>query len=337
MAATHLLVANPTAQSGKNAARIDRALDAFKSAGRACELLPTLPDGATIDAVRDAVDKGPYLVVVSMGGDGTFREVASGVLASGRREEVALGMLPTGTANDQGRSFGLEAADESLAGNVEVVVRARETRLDAGRVTALTDEGKVLAETTFFDSLGWGLSARTLLARNADRRFVEATPVLREVYRDKLVYAGAFLRTFLESYVVDDAFTATVVADGIHHELTGLTDLIVKATRVYGGAWVFDRASQHDDGLFEVVPFRGKLDWTSKAIVDLDGNPISEQALNAIGVEHSKPFRASRLDFSFVHSPGGATPAAQIDGEEFCATPRAHVEVVARALRLIVP
>jgi diacylglycerol kinase family enzyme len=308
MAATHLLVANPTAQSGKNAARIDRALDAFKSAGRACELLPTLPDGATIDAVRDAVDKGPYLVVVSMGGDGTFREVASGVLASGRREEVALGMLPTGTANDQGRSFGLEAADESLAGNVEVVVRARETRLDAGRVTALTDEGKVLAETTFFDSLGWGLSARTLLARNADRRFVEATPVLREVY-----------------------------ADGIHHELTGLTDLIVKATRVYGGAWVFDRASQHDDGLFEVVPFRGKLDWTSKAIVDLDGNPISEQALNAIGVEHSKPFRASRLDFSFVHSPGGATPAAQIDGEEFCATPRAHVEVVARALRLIVP
>ena len=68
------------------------------------------------------------------------------------------------------------------------------------------------------------------------------------------------------------AFTAEIVADGQRHELTGLTDLIVKGTRVYAGAWVFDRTSAHDDGMFEVVPFRGKRDWASKAIVDLEGN-----------------------------------------------------------------
>ena len=35
-----------------------------------------------------------------MGGDGTFREVAAGLFTSAAREKVALGMLPTGTAND---------------------------------------------------------------------------------------------------------------------------------------------------------------------------------------------------------------------------------------------
>jgi diacylglycerol kinase family enzyme len=337
MAATHLLVGNPTAQSGKNAARIERARTALEGAGASCELLPTLPRGATIEAVTRALDSGPYRVVIAMGGDGTFREVASGLLESTRARDVPLAMLPTGTANDQGRSFGLEASDESLEYNVGVIVAGRETHLDAGVVTAMTREGAVVDRGFFFDSLGWGISARTLAARNEDRKVVEATPVLREVYRDKLVYAGALLRTFLESYVTDDAFKATVVADGEEHELLLLTDLIVKGTRIYGGAWVFDRASRHDDGLFEVVPFRGKLDWTSKAIVDHEDNPITEEMLNSIGVEHSKPFRGSHIELAFEYPPQGARPAAQIDGEEFVATDRAKVEVLPRALRLIVP
>jgi diacylglycerol kinase family enzyme len=267
-----------------------------------------------------------------MGGDGTFREVASGLLESGRAADVTMAMLPTGTANDQGRSFGLEAGDASLDRNLDVIVAARETRLDAGRMT--TPGGAAW----FFDSAGWGISARVLRARNEDRALVdEHAPLLKPLYRDHVVYAGALLRVFLESYAVDDAFTAEVEADGRRVTLDGLTDLIVKNTRVYGGAWVFDRTSRHDDGLFEVVPFRGKLDWTSKAIVDLDGNPITEEMLNAIGVEHSHPFRAARLSLRLRWPAGGAAPAAQIDGEEHPASDHATIEVVPRAIRLIVP
>ena len=119
--------------------------------------------------------------------------------------------------------------------------------------------------------------------------------------------------------------------------LDGVSDLIIKNTRVYGGAWVLDRGSRHDDGQFELVPFRGKRDWTSKAIVDLDGNPITEEMLNAIGVEHSKPVRASRFELAFEAPEGGAPLAAQIDGEELPASPRVVIEVVPRALRLVVP
>jgi len=332
MTATHLLVGNPTAQSGKNAERIHRAVRGLAAGGVTCDVLATLPGGATIPAVAERLRAGVYRCVVAMGGDGTFREVASGLLDSGRAEDVAMGMLPTGTANDQGRSFGLEAGDAALDDNLRVVIGGHETRLDAGRLHA---NGR---PAWFFDSAGWGISARVLRARNEDRAIVdEQAPILKALYRDHLVYAGALVRVFLESYVVDDTFGADVEVDGRPMRLEGLTDLIVKGTRVYGGAWVFDRTSRPDDGLFEVVPFRGKLDWTSKAIVDLDGNPVTEDMLNAIGVEHSRPFRASRLTLRFTWPKGGAAPAAQIDGEEAPPSDEVTIEVVPRALRLVVP
>ena len=331
MTATHLLVGNPTAQSGKNAERIERAVRGLSAAGVGCDVLPTLPGGATIAAVAERLRSGAYRCVVAMGGDGTFREVASGLLDSGRAEDVAMGMLPTGTANDQGRSFGLDAGDAALDDNVRVVVVGRETRLDAGRLRTAGPPA------WFFDSAGWGISARVLRARNEDRAAVdEYAPALKALYRDQLVYAGALLRVFLESYVVDDTFAVEVEADGRSSSLVGLTDLIVKGTRVYGGAWVLDRTSRHDDGLFEVVPFQGKLDWTSKAIVDLDGNPVTEALLNSIGVEHSHPFRASRLSLRFTWPTGGVSPAAQLDGEETPATDSALIEVVPRVIRLVV-
>ena len=176
-----------------------------------------------------------------------------------------------------------------------------------------------------------------LAQRNVDRKVVEGLGPLKELYRDQAVYAGAFLRTFLESYVVDDKLRVTGTLDGVPFELDGLTDLIVKNTRVYAGAWVFDTTSRHDDGLFELVPFQGKRDWASKAIVDIDGNPITEAMLNEVGIEHSKLARASKMDFT-IHAPeGGAKLAAQIGGEEWPASEHVQIEVRARALRLLVP
>jgi diacylglycerol kinase family enzyme len=329
--ATHLLVGNPTAQSGKNKERIDRALELLEQAGIAAELLPTLPEGKTIGAVRDALGNGAFDVVIAMGGDGTFREVAAGLVTSSARDRTAMAMLPTGTANDQGKSFGLEATPEALARNVDVIRAAHETKLDAGIIEAGSRKDH------FFDSAGWGLSARVLAQRNADRKVVETLGPVKELYRDHAVYAGAFLKTFLESYVKGDKLDVHAVLDGKAVEIDGLTDLIVKNTRVYAGAWVFDKTATHDDGAFELIPFRGKRDWASKAIVDLDGNPLTEAMLNQIGVEHSKPLRASTMKLELRAPAGGAALAAQIDGEEWIAEPNVTITVIARALRLIVP
>lgn len=332
--ATHLLVGNPTAQSGKNQERIERAIALFRASGIDPILLPTLPAGGTIAAVRQALETTPEVeVIIAMGGDGTFREVAAGLFTSTARERVALGMLPTGTANDQGKSFGLEATPDALARNVEVIRDAHETRLDVGVYWA----GDATTPNYFFDSAGWGLSARVLAQRNRDRAFVETLGPLKELYRDHAVYAGAFLKTFLESYVIDDKLRVEATLDGKPLVLDGLTDLVVKNTKVYAGAWVFDRTSQHDDGAFELVPFRGKRDWASKAIVDLDGNPVTEAMLNEIGIEHSKPIRASKIELRIFDPPGGSPLAAQLDGEEWPADPHVRIEVAARGIRLLIP
>ena len=337
---THLLVGNPTAQSGKNQERIDRAIALLRDTRVDAMLLPTLPKGGTIAAVRRALEADPAIeVVIAMGGDGTFREVASGLFGSSAKDRVALGMLPTGTANDQGKSFGLEATPEALARNVSVIVARNETRLDVGEYRAADSASDLSAAAPdhFFDSAGWGLSARVLAQRNRDRAVVETLGPLKELYRDQAVYAGALLRTFLESYVIDDKLRVEATLDGRPVVLDGLTDLVVKNTRIYAGAWVFDRTSRHDDGAFELVPFRGKRDWTSKALVDLQDNPITEEMLNEIGVEHSRPIRASRFELALHDPDGGAPLAAQLDGEEWPAHRHVRIDVVRGGIRLIVP
>jgi len=332
-----LLVANPTAQSGRNAERIARAGQLLDAAGLRHTLLPTLPSGGTIGAVRDALSRGDWSMVVAMGGDGTFSEVARGLHASGRAEQVPLGMLPTGTANDQGKSFGLSSDPADLARNVRVLSAGHETRLDAGRLTALDAHGSVVTEALFFDSAGWGLSPRVLALRNEDRRAIEQMPVVREVFRDHLVYAGALMRTFAASYVEDDRFAARVETEGGVQRWEELSDLVVKGTRIYGGMWVVDPTSRHDDGLFEVVPFAGRRDWLSKAMVHLEPTGALSSALEGVGVTHSRGVRAGHITLRFDTRAGALPLAAQIDGEEFPATAEARIEVLPRVLRLVVP
>jgi diacylglycerol kinase family enzyme len=338
-APTHLLVANPAAQSGRNAGRIDRALRALAAVGIRTRLLPTLPDGGTVAAVREALDRDGHRCVIAMGGDGTFREVAQGLFESARREEVALAMLPSGTANNHGRSFGIEAKGSALERNVRVITAGRETRLDVGNLHMMSGTGETVARATFVDSVGWGIGARVIARRNLDRRWLEGKGRLGAIYRDQLVYAGAVLRTVVASRG-DDAFGASVIADGEPREFDRLTELLVKGTRVYAGRWVIDRTSRHDDGLFEVAAFRDKRRWISTAVVDVLGGAVLDAGLRAVGRPPGlllKPFRVSRLVIGFRVPEGSPPPAVQVDGEEFPTSERATIEVVPRAVRLIVP
>lgn len=333
----HLLVGNPTAQSGKNAARITEARRLLDLAGLPHAFVATAPAGGTVRLVADALAANPALdVAVYMGGDGTFAEVAKAILASGRAADVRLGMLPTGTANDQGKSFGLDAGDTDLERNVRVLAAGHEARLDAGRIRAYDHAGATLRDDWFFDSAGWGISPRVLALRNEDRKAIADIPLVRDVWRDQLVYAGALLRTFLASYVDDGKFDVRVTADGVTQEWRGLTNLVVKGTRIYGGLWVFDAAARPDDGKFEVVPFVGKRDWVSKAIVHLDGSGVAAEALAAVGVRQSANLSAATIELEIDEQPGQLVHA-QIDGEEFPSAARIRIDVSACALRLIVP
>jgi len=280
-APTHLLVANPTAQSGRNAARIDAALRLLHSAGIYARVLPTESGGRTTQAVREALETEPYRCVIAMGGDGTFREAAQGLLESARHEEVALGMLPAGTANNHGLSFGLRAAEGALEENVRVLALGHETRLDAGELQAMAESGAKLAAATFFDSVGFGIGAAVIAARNAERQRVRRSPAIAKLYRDKLVYGGALLRTLASSRSAEIEVVASIVADGVTQEPGPLAELLIRGTRVYSGGWVVDPTSRHDDGLFEIFIFPSRGKWLARAAIGLGLGPLVRAGLAA--------------------------------------------------------
>ena len=328
-----VLVANPTAHSGKAADWIRKARALLDEAGVPHRFVATEPEGRTIDRVREAIDDGGARVVIYMGGDGTFAEVAKGIFASHHARDVAMGMLPTGTANDQGKSFGLSAGSGALARNVEVIAAGEVVGCDVGRLVIERGD-RTIHRDLFFDSFSIGLGAASLETRNRDRERVGRIPGLGALYRDQLVYAGAVLQRFVESYVVDIKFDLDAVIDGVVHRLDSILDVIVKNTKIFGGEWVFDPNSDSDDGLFELVPVIGRRDFGTKLLGSLRGSPVGTQDLQQLGFTHAAPISGARFELT-VRSD--KLPAAQCDGEELPAGDRYQIDVVARALRLVVP
>ena len=133
---------------------------------RCRQFVATLPDSGTIGLVRRAIDEDGARRIIYMGGDGTFADVAKGILASVNAHDVAMGMLPTGTANDQGKSFGLRAGPAGFADNVRVIAAGITTVIDVGRIALLDAGDQVARSDLFFDSASIGWGAAVLRTRN---------------------------------------------------------------------------------------------------------------------------------------------------------------------------
>ncbi|MCX5747829.1 MAG: diacylglycerol kinase family protein [Proteobacteria bacterium] len=329
-----ILFGNPTAQSGKAADWIRHARALLDEAGVTHRFIATEPEGRTTEIVRKTIDDDGTRVVIYMGGDGTFAEVAKGILRSAHAAACVMGMLPTGTANDQGKSFGLEAGPGALGKNVEVIAAAETVGCDVGMLE-IERSSKIIHRDMFFDSFSVGLGAASLETRNRDRERVGRIPGLGAIYRDQLVYAGAIFKRFAESYVVDVKFDVDAVLDGRVERFENLLDIIIKNTKIFGGEWVFDANAESDDGLFELIPIAGRRDFGAKILGTLRGSPVGLGDLEQVGIEHSASQTGAQFQLD-IHTEG-ALPAAQVDGEEIPAGDRYRVIVLARALRLIVP
>lgn len=247
-----------------------------------------------------------------------------------------MGMLPSGTANNQGRSFGVSADPEALQANLEVIEAGNITRLDVGQVEKVDEHGEVLGRELFFDSIGWGFQADVLEQRNRDREVVGRIPLLRELYRDQAVYAGAALNRYLSSWVEPTVFDAEVETRGALHRYTRLTDLIINGTPVYAGDWVLDRRSEPDDGRMELVPVKGRRELLTKAVLDFRRSPLWREHIDAIGAFHSDGYSADAFDVR-LSRPGKYDIPCQIDGEEWLGGDSFKVRVLANRLPLLTP
>ncbi len=302
--------------------------------------MPTRPGGATVQTVAARLEREDVARVVYMGGDGTFAEAAKGIILARERSgvDVPLGMLPMGTANDQGRSFGVAAGERALPRNIDVIAEGVEQWLDVGRISAFDDHGDCLKQDLWFDSCGVGLSAQILYARNRDREWVGRIPVIRELYRDKLIYTGAAVRSLARGlFFGGRRFSVELTIDGETHEHTAVTDLLVQGTIVYAGDWIFDPDAKADDGQFEIVIIRGAADWTAAAISGHRHNPVTPDDLEVLGLPRRQVPVGRDIEFRIFRPEGLDQVHTQIDGEEWTSADHFRVENLFHHLRIIVP
>jgi len=90
-----ILIYNPASGRQRSRQVLPKVLEALEAGGFEVEPRPTQAPHDATRLAREAREEGEIEVVFAMGGDGTLREAAAGLAGS----EVALGLLPAGTAN----------------------------------------------------------------------------------------------------------------------------------------------------------------------------------------------------------------------------------------------
>lgn len=122
---TALVILNPQAGLRKAAQHLSDILITLQSGGYLCSVLTTTRSG---DATRFVLDHGRDKdLIVCIGGDGTYNEVAAGVVQTGLA--IPLGYIPAGSTNDFANSLHLSGQIKTAA---QDVVNGSVIKLDMG-------------------------------------------------------------------------------------------------------------------------------------------------------------------------------------------------------------
>ena len=235
-----LLVVNPASNGGKTGPGWAELYRPIARALGPCEVAFTERAGHATQLAREGAHAG-YDRIVAVGGDGTFSEVASGVLASERPS--AVGVIHQGTGGDFRRSLGIEH-------RLDHYLRALNT--DSPR---LIDAGRVVYS---------GRNGET-----ESRYFVNIASVGMGGLVDKYVGEGSRLFGGSAAYLSASVKALALGAAGrltCQLTLAGETQTIRLQTRIlaicngryFGGGMEVAPMARLDDGVFEVVAFGGE-------------------------------------------------------------------------------
>ncbi len=307
----HYVIFNPASGRGRGRRRIESyrrlLLEHLDDVTFGTSQTPGGEGDLAEQACRDGYD-----VIVAVGGDGTWSNVADRLLTSGR-DDVALGILPNGTGNDFGRGFGYHPAGAAEA--VLALAEGHRRPVDVGRVETPTasEHRPDLAEPRhFLNVVGFGFDVAVIDAA-ARARFLKG----------ELLYKATALQQLFRfpGFEVEVGTEDGRTRGGQHLMLT------VSNGRFFGGGFPIAPHATLDDGLIHACLIEDAPPLTRlKLFNDAErGRHVFSEKVEIVDD------RAFRLTFP-------EPPRFELDGDVRRATDRVlDLTVLRRALSVVAP
>ena len=306
------LIYNPA--SGQYSARrktaIEKALTVFREAGVAAEAHETREAGEATHHARQAMSDGCD-TVLACGGDGTVHEIVQSLVGT----DVALGVIPLGTANALASNLGLYGTPAKVTHSL---LEAEPVRIPVGQIHYKS--GNAEPESRYF-IVAAGVGADALLMSRMDaglKRRLGYILYLLEAFR---IWATDPFPMFQAAFTKNGHDTARVAE---------VSQLLAVRVRSFGGVLgeLAPGATLHS-GKLELLAFktRDRLRYLSFLLAVLAGRHTFLRDIelwNATSVECRPRNGSSRRIF------------VEADGEVLGSLP-VRLEVVPDALTLLIP
>lgn len=289
-----------------------RALEARVSAGVGAEanvsLQPTTRPGEECELAMAAVRAGAR-TIVAVGGDGTWGNVARGILRAGGTTRLAL--LAAGTGNDLAFATRLDVADVDAA--LAIAHGSGERRIDVGEVDGVH----------FLNCVGFGFDAEVVRETQRVTWLRGHAVYLLTAARQLFGYRGFEAALEFEEEHARDLDIRRAPPDAMAHHLAVI---VANGPRIGGGFLIAPHAAV-DDGRLDAVRVADVSPWR-RARVFAGATRGAHLSAPEVSV---RQVRALTLSFA---SP----PVFEADGElHQASSARVTVRCQSGALRLAVP
>jgi YegS/Rv2252/BmrU family lipid kinase len=292
---------NPVAGQRDVADDLTKVIAYLESEGWQVTSCKTLgPGDATTHARAAAANH--YDMVVSVGGDGTLGEVATGLIGS----DCVLGVLPVGTGNIWAHMVGLPVWTpvyrSALMDAAHILVEGSMRPIDLGKV----------GDRYFVLWAGAGFDAKVI-------HEIEPHRDIRRSFGNV-----AYVVTAVAQSLVLRGTRVTVVVDGKAVRQRAILILVSNA-QLYGPSWRIAPQAQLDDGLLEVYVFKGinTIDLFRHLASILLGKHLQDPKIDSYRGKHIEIRGEKPLPFHMDGDPQGYTPTT--------------ITIVPKALRVIIP
>ncbi len=217
----YLFVFNPVAGRGRSKKILEEVKQVFGERGASYEVWETTGPNTAPDLARRAAEQG-YESIISVGGDGTVLEVASGLLGTGCK----MGVIPAGTGNDFIKSLGMDN-DHIAAANA--ILDGHTRKVDIGS----TEEGNC-----FMNVAGTGFDTEVVRYTERFKATLQGVAAyLMGVLCALFNYKCQRMRLTMDGNVIEDSIFLVAIANG----------------KAYGGGMMVAPKASLFDGMFDVT------------------------------------------------------------------------------------